>query len=256
MIEEKCEGIACNPRDSKFCCTQIQHISVKRGDNHILKDVNLHVHCKELTAIIGANGAGKSTLLKALLGEIPHSGEIIYLDEKDQRTKPPIIGYVPQKLEFDLSSPMSVLDIFAAAKSKRPVWWGASKKIRRQTLESLEKVEAKKLIDRQLGVLSGGELQRVLLALALEPIPNILLLDEPVAGIDQMGLQLFYQIVAELRKTYDLSIILVSHDLELVMQYADRVAFLNNGTIEKCGTPQEVFGSDEVGRLFGRHFMK
>ncbi|MDF2614298.1 MAG: ATPase component of Mn/Zn ABC-type transporter [Clostridia bacterium] len=250
MIQEKCDSINCRECGSSFCCTKIKHISVKHGSNQILKDVNLHIHCGELTAIIGVNGAGKSTLLKALLGEIPHLGEIVYLETKNKVTKTPIIGYVPQKLDFDLSSPMSVLDVFAAAKSKKPIWWGTPKKVRERAKASLAKVEAEQLIDRQLGVLSGGELQRVLLALALNPIPNILLLDEPVSGIDHKGLKLFYQTVADIRKTYDLSIILVSHDLHLVAHYADRVALLNNGTIEICGTPQEVFASHEVNALF------
>jgi len=213
--------------------------------------VNLHIHCGELTALIGSNGAGKSTLLKALLGEIPHTGEILFEKKNENLMKKPIIGYVPQKLEFDLSSPMSVLDVFAATQSKRPVWFGASKKIRQKVLESLQRVEAEQLIDRPIGVLSGGELQRILLALALEPIPNILLLDEPVAGIDQNGLKLFYQMVADLGKNYDLSIILVSHDLQLVAKYADRVAFLNHGTVESCGAPREVFASQPVKDLFG-----
>jgi len=256
MTQEKCENINCSQCGSSFCCTKIKNISVKRGSNQILRDVNLHIHCGELTSIIGLNGAGKSTLLKALLGEIPHLGEIIYFETKNKVTKNPIIGYVPQKLDFDLSSPMSVLDVFAATQSKRPIWWGISKKVRERTRESLARVEAEQLIDRQLGVLSGGEIQRVLLALALDPIPNILLLDEPVSGIDQKGLKLFYQTVADLRKTYDLSIILVSHDLHLVAHYADRVALLNNGTIEVCGTPEEVFTSPEVKSLFNIDFYE
>lgn len=255
-MQEKCDSINCSKCGSSFCCTKIKNISVKRGSNQILKDVNLHIHCGELTAIIGLNGAGKSTLLKALLGEIPHLGEVVYLETKNKVTKNPVIGYVPQKLDFDLSSPMSVLDVFAAAQSKRPIWWGVSKKIREHTRECLARVEAEHLIDRQLGILSGGEVQRVLLALALEPVPNILLLDEPVSGIDQKGLKLFYQTVADLRRTYDLSIILVSHDLHLVAHYADRVALLNNGTIKITGTPEEVFTNEEVNAIFNIDFYE
>ena len=94
-------------------------------------------------------------------------------------------------------------------------------------------------------------MQRVLLALALEPIPDILLLDEPVSGIDQNGLKLFYNIVSNLRENYDLSIILVSHDLNLVYEYADRVAFLNNKTIECVGKPEVVFANKNVKDTFG-----
>ena len=254
MIHEKCENMSCSQIGCSLCCTKIKHIRVKRGNREILTDVNLHIHCGELTAIIGVNGAGKSTLLKALLGEISHSGEIVYAEAKTEKSKKPIIGYVPQKLDFDLSSPMSVLDVFAAAKGKGPVWWKTSRRVRESALMSLKKVEAEQLIDRRLGVLSGGELQRVLLALALDPIPNLLLLDEPVSGIDQKGLKLFYKMVAGLRKNYDLSIILVSHDLSLVARYADRVALLNNGVIEVCGKPGEVFASHKTRELFNIDF--
>lgn len=234
-----------------LCCTKIINFGVTRSRIEILKDVNLHIHCGDLTALIGLNGAGKSTLLKAVLGEIPHSGELIFLDAKDEGTRRPLIGYVPQKLDFDYSSPTSVLDLFAAARSRIPVWFSCSKRTYRHVRESLARVQAEHLVNRRLGALSGGELQRVLLALALDPIPHLLLLDEPVSGIDQKGLDLFYETVSNLRQNYDLSIILISHDLQLVSEYADRVAFLNNKTIECCGTPKEVFSNQKVIDTFG-----
>ena len=117
-------------------------------------------------------------------------------------------------------------------------------------LEGLSKVKAEHLIDRRFGALSGGELQRVLLALALDPVPNLLLLDEPGAGIDQGGLELFYNTVSELRQNYDMSIILVSHDLNLVAKYADRVILLNK-TVISSGTPKQVFGDERTLKYFG-----
>lgn len=248
--EENCSALKTNGCTYGLCCTKIEHISVKRGKHEILKDVNLHIHCGELTAIIGSNGSGKTTLLKALLGELPHGGQINYLRKKEQVIKPPVIGYVPQKLEFDISTPMTVLDLFAVSSSRTPVWWRIDSSMKQRVFQNLQLVQAEHLMDRSLGVLSGGELQRVLLALALDPIPNLLLLDEPVSGIDQNGLRIFYEIVAHLRKAYDLSIILISHDLHLVAEYADRVAFLNEGLIKQCGTPGEVFNSKEVRALF------
>lgn len=242
----QCTGCTCG-----LCCTQIIDFGVTRSRLEILKNVNLHIHCGDLTALIGPNGAGKSTLFKAVLGEIPHTGKLIFLEANNERTGRPIIGYVPQKLDFDSSSPLSVLDLFAAAHSKMPVWFSRSKRTRQHVRESLTQVQAEHLINRRLGALSGGELQRVLLALALDPIPHLLLLDEPVSGIDQSGLNLFYQTVSTLRQKYDLSIILISHDLNMVARYADRVAFMNNKTIEICGTPQEVFGNKKVVETFG-----
>lgn len=247
-----------NCRKCKYglCCTQIDNLNVKKGNEDILKNVSLHVHCGELLAIVGQNGAGKSTLLKAILGENSYTGKLIYTDGKDKLSRKPIIGYVPQKLDFDYSSPISVLDLFAAVCSNRPVYFPHKKAIRQKCLDSLKKVEGEDLIDKKLGVLSGGELQRVLLALALNPTPDILLLDEPVSGIDQNGLKLFYRTLAHLRSNYDLSIILVSHDFNLVYKYADCVAFLNNKTIECIGAPEDVFTNQKVIDVFGLEWNK
>ena len=111
-------------------------------------------------------------------------------------------------------------------------------------------MRADHLIDRRLGALSGGELQRVLLALALEPMPDLLLLDEPVSGVDQNGLALFYDIVSELRAQEDISIILISHDLNMVAKHADQVVLMNRGVV-MSGTPEEVFADARTRRLFG-----
>ena len=243
-----CQGTSCK---CGLCCTQIRNFGVTRGGTNILNKVNLHIHCGDLTAIIGPNGAGKSTLLKAILGEIPHTGELLFLDAKNEGTSRPSMGYVPQKLDLDSSSPTSVLDLFAAAHTKMPIWFSYPKKLRERVRESLARTQGEHLINKRLGALSGGELQRVLLALALDPVPHLLLLDEPVSGIDQKGLELFYKTLSLLRNNYDLSIILVSHDLNLVAEYADRVAFVNNKTIECVGTPQEVFSNEKVIQTFG-----
>lgn len=242
-----------NNNCNNFCCTKIENFSVTLGNNQILKDVNLHIHCGELTSIIGPNGAGKSTLLKALLGEIKHKGNLNFIGQNNNKVIEPIIGYVPQYLTFDKNSPISVLDLFVCCKTSIPAWLKPKKKIREEVLESLNRVKIPHLIDRRLGALSGGELQRVLLALALDPIPNILLLDEPVSGVDQNGLELFYEILMDIKNKYDLSIILVSHDLDLVYKYSDRVALVN-GTIVCSGTPNQVFNNPATKRIFGFGF--
>lgn len=243
--QPKCEGECCG-----LCCTKIENFGVTKGPMRILEDVNIHIHCGELTAIIGPNGAGKSTLLKALLGEVSHTGELRYLNSRGDRSSQPLIGYVPQQLSFDPGTPTSVLDLFIAIGSKMPVWLFKPLSVKKRALEGLAKVKAEHLIDRRLGALSGGELQRILLALALDPVPNLLLLDEPVSGIDQGGLELFYNTVSELRRNYDLSIILVSHDLELVLKYADRVVLLDR-TVISSGTPQQVFKDERTRKAFG-----
>ena len=241
----KCEGECCG-----LCCTKIENFGVTRGQMVILENVNIHIHCGELTAIIGPNGAGKSTLLKALLGEVPHTGELKYLDSKGSKSNKPLIGYVPQQLSFDRSSPTSVLDLFIASRSRMPAWIFKPASVKKKALEGLSKVKAEHLTDRRLGALSGGELQRVMLALALDPVPNLLLLDEPVSGIDQGGLELFYNTVSELRQKFDLSIILISHDLDLVAKYADRIVLLDK-TVINSGTPKQVFSDERTMKSFG-----
>lgn len=233
------------------CCIKICDFTVKTTDKVILDHVNLHIHCGELTTIVGPNGAGKSTLLKAILGEARHTGEIVFTNAQDRSVSRPLIGYVPQQLSFDKDMPLTVRDLFQACLSRRPVWFGRSRRAEELTMRALMRFEAEKLIDSKLGVLSGGELQRVMLALALEPMPNLLLLDEPVSGVDQMGLDLFYQMVADLRDTYDMSIILVSHDLELAARYSDRIVLLDQ-TVLLSGSPQDVFSDEIAIRTFGR----
>jgi len=143
-----------------------------------------------------------------------------------------------------------VLDLFNACNAKAPAWLLSTKKSKDRVAKSLSIVNAGHLMDKKIGALSGGELQRVLLALALDPVPDLLLLDEPVSGIDQKGLELFYNTVSELRSMYDLSIILVSHDLNLVEQYADRVILIN-GKVLNMGTPAEVFADEQTSKIFG-----
>lgn len=255
MIDVKTQENSCQQECCGLCCTKIENFGVTVGNTIILKDVNIHIHCGELTAIIGPNGAGKSTLIKALLGEIPHTGNLKFIQADNGSLKAPVMGYVPQRLNLDVSSPTSVLDLFLACRSSFPTWIIRKKKEVRKVKERLEKVKAEHLISRRLGALSGGELQRVLLALALDPVPELLLLDEPVSGIDQNGLELFYETVSELRKAYDLSIILVSHDLDMVRKYANRVVLLNQ-TVLYAGSPDEVLNCDSFFDTFSLRWQK
>ena len=233
------------------CCTKIDRIGVTLESHSIIEEVSLHLHCGELTTIVGPNGAGKSTLLRALLGEVPHTGGIHFLPVfGPEREDAPAIGYVPQSLDFDRFSPVSVCDLFAASTSRFPVPLGCRGGVRQAALGALESVEAGGLLDRKLGKLSGGELQRVLLALSLTPLPNLLLLDEPVSGIDLPGRELFYRTVSDLRRRFDLSILMVSHDLAGVAAVSDRIVFLDHRVI--CvGSPAEVLAHRDFRHAFG-----
>lgn len=231
-----------------FCCTKINNISVKRGTKQILKNVNIHIHCGKLTVIIGKNGAGKSTLLKAILGEIPHEGEIVFRT-KNKEEKKIKIGYVPQKLDLE-NSPITVYDMVASYSSNCPVFLYKNKKIYEKIKEHLKDFGAEMLIDRKVNRLSGGEMQRVMLALAMMSKPDLLILDEPISGIDKNGKEQFYKKIDELKKSNDMAIILVSHDFEYVKKYADSVLLLNQ-TIEKEASPDEVFKSKKFIETFG-----
>lgn len=232
-------------------CIKVHHFGVTLGNQVILQDVNLHIHCGKLNVIIGRNGAGKSTLIRALLGEIPHEGKITYQYKADGFQKKKLkIGYVPQTLNIDKNTPISVYDFMAAYISNVPVFLRKSSRIEEQIRQHLAVLGAEDCIHARLCNLSGGQLQRVLISLALTQEPQLLLLDEPVAGIDKNGMELFYETIDDLKKHYELAIILISHDLEYVARYADEVILLDKKILRR-GTPQEVFDSAQFREVFG-----
>ena len=230
------------------CCLRVENLSVKIGTDSILKDVNLHVHCGEMVALIGPNGAGKSTFLKAVLGQREYEGTIAF-SEPGQRSKKPRIGYVPQSPAFDPSDPVSVADLFACCMSKRPAFLGLGKSMQGTVLECLERVHGEELLHKRIGTLSGGELQRVLLALALEPMPNILILDEPLSGVDVEGMETLMDMLDEIRKEYDLSILMTTHDFSMLPRYADQVVLIDHG-VKIQGKPEVVLNSAEFHKAF------
>ena len=230
------------------CCLRVENLSVKIGTDSILKDVNLHVHCGEMVALIGPNGAGKSTFLKAVLGQREYEGTIAF-SEPGQRSKKPRIGYVPQSPAFDPSDPVSVADLFACCMSKRPAFLGLGKSMQGTVLECLERVHGEELLHKRIGTLSGGELQRVLLALALEPMPNILILDEPLSGVDVEGMETLMDMLDEIRREYDLSILMTTHDFSMLPRYADQVVLIDHG-VKIQGMPDLVLNSEEFHNAF------
>ena len=231
------------------CCLRIQNLSIKAGNVQILSNVNLHVHCGEMVALIGPNGAGKSTLLKAVLGEKEYEGLVSFAAPGIRHRKPPRIGYVPQSPNFDPGECMSVADLFACCMAKRPAFIGLSKTMEEKVSQCLDRVHAKALMHKRVGTLSGGELQRVLLALALEPLPNILILDEPLSGVDAEGMGSLMAMLDEIRHTYDLSILMTTHDFSTMAQFADQ-AVLIDGTVLTSGTPESVLNSAEFSQIF------
>ncbi len=233
-----------------LCRVEIENLSVKSGKDILLDNVNLEFHCGQLTALIGRNGAGKTTLLKAILGEKKYTGKIHYEKHDGKEMKNIVIGYVPQQLLFDKSMPVSVADFMMATKTKKPVWMGYSKQQKQNLKNRLQEMDCEHILDRKLGDLSGGELQRVLLTMAIEPMPDLLILDEPVSGVDATGLDLFYKKVTYLRNTYHIAVLLVSHDLALIRRYADKVVLLDK-TVAEQGDAEDVFQTKAFQQTFG-----
>ncbi len=231
------------------CCTRINNISFKAGKQIILDDVSLHIHCGSVTAIIGKNGAGKSTLLRAILGEIKHEGEIVFKSKEDG-SRDIKIGYVPQKLNVE-NSPMTVYDMAGSFCSNSPVFFKKNKKVYEEIKEHRKEFGAEELIDSKVSRLSGGELQRVMMAIATMPYPDLLILDEPISGMDKNGKEQFYSQIAKLKIDHDLAVLIVSHDFEYLKKYADKIIMLDKKVVAK-GTPEEVFSSKEFENTFGK----
>jgi zinc transport system ATP-binding protein len=230
------------------CHTEIKNLAVTERGLKILKNISLNLLCGSFSALIGPNGAGKTTLLRCLIGDLRHSGEVFF----NGKRRLPRVGYVPQKMTFDADNPCTVLDLFILTYSRRPLFFGKREKDTVFAAEALKSVSAAYLIDRPLQALSGGELRRVFLALALAGKPEILLLDEAVTGLDRNGMELFYRLIAQIRREYDLSILMVSHDFDLIERYADYAYLLDDGVLADEGIPKDLFTRKAFRSLFGK----
>ncbi len=233
-----------------FHCIKINDFTVRTPSQTLIENINLHIHCGKITALIGRNGAGKSTLIKAIIGEWKHEGTIAFTDLKNNTMENLTIGYVPQSLNIEKNTPVSVYDLCAGYISKSPIFFRKNRKLYQRIKDQLSIFDAQNLIDKRACDLSGGELQRVLLSIAITPVPNLLLLDEPISGIDRNGMQLFYDNIVRLKQNYDLAMIIVSHDFDFVRKYSDYVILLDKSIIKE-GEPNEVLDSDEFKQVFG-----
>ena len=230
------------------CRLQVRDLGVTLDNESILRGITFQLNCREIVALIGPNGAGKSSLFRSILGQIPYTGTIKFELAGGYPSRPKI-GYVPQSPSFDRGYPISVLDFFAAAISRWPVFLPVPRHLRERVEECLSRVHGEALLYKRIGTLSGGELQRVLLARALEPIPPILILDEPLSGVDVGGEHLLMEMLDEIRQKYDLSILFSTHDFSTLRQYADKVILLQQAIL-KVGTPAEVLRSPEFQSVF------
>jgi zinc transport system ATP-binding protein len=227
-----------------------ESVTVSLGGNTILEEITASVPKGSCTAIIGPNGAGKTTMLLALLGEVPHTGRIVKSAPSDGRHLR--IGYVPQRLQLDRGMPLSVLEFMVMGWQRRPLWFGVGRRHRERAMNLLAWVRVDGLATRKIGTLSGGEMQRVLLALALGQEPDLLLLDEPASGVDIQGEQVFCELLEHFRCAHGFTQIMVSHDLATVTHHATHVICLNRVIVAE-GRPHEVLTNATLTKIFGLH---
>jgi len=228
------------------------HVSLQ--GNHILRGVNLRIPRGEVVALIGPNGSGKTTLLRCLLGlQKIDRGEIRLFGNTSLRPALPRVGYVPQRLVLDRSFLLSVREFLALRlQSTRHWFWQPHAKTDQIICAAFEEIGIRPLLDRPIARLSGGQLQRVLIAFSLLQNPELLLLDEPTAGVDTPGEQSFYELISAVQKNRGLTVVLVSHDLSMVYRYTSWVYALN-GVICCEGTPEQVMNADSLRQAYGIH---
>ncbi|MFA4986356.1 MAG: metal ABC transporter ATP-binding protein [Candidatus Brocadiia bacterium] len=225
----------------------IRDLSVSLGGRNVLDKINLDIPSATITAIIGPNGAGKTTLLKAILGLVPYSGTIAFGENGSHR---PRIGYVPQSMEIERENPIRVADFLVLTSRIAPLWFGMGRSEIARIDSALDRVGAMHLASRPIGKLSGGEMQRVLLAKVVAEDREIVLLDEPVSGIDVSGEKVFCELIEEIQAEKRFTLVLVSHDLSVVARHARNVVCLNRQVL--CAAePLVALSPENIARLFG-----
>lgn len=221
-----------------------ENVGLQLGGNQILEDIDFYVDPGTIHCIIGPNGGGKTSLVRCLLGQMPHSGTI-RICRADTLT----IGYVPQSLAFDDTLPLTVSDFMAmAGKQRRPAFWGMGRDYKAEVMRALNKVGMQTKAGHQFGSLSGGERQRVLLAQALLPAPQLLLLDEPATGLDKAGSAIMHAIIDELSRS-GTTVVMIHHDLGVVREVAHTVTCINR-SMRFSGPPAEELTADRVFSIF------
>lgn len=216
---------------------EAQKISLSWGNRQILKDISFGIKKGEIVTIIGPNGSGKTSLARILLGLLkPTSGKIV-------KQQPLTIGYMPQKLTLDPALPITVRRFLR-------LQLGKNRATEADFIRVVEEVGVTSLLETQLHDLSGGEMQRVMLARALLPIPGLLVMDEPVQGVDIQGQSAFYQLIEKIRSLHNTGILMISHDLHMVMKTTDHVICINHHICCQ-GSPENVSNHPAYRELFG-----
>lgn len=239
-----------NPHPLNGAAVTFENVTVALGGITILENISAKIPRGSCTAVVGPNGAGKTTLLLALLGEVPYTGGIRISPAGEGRRLR--LGYVPQRLQFDRGMPLTVLEFMVMGWQRSPLWFGIRRSYRERAQELLSSVKADGLGKRRIGALSGGELQRVLLALALGQEPDLLILDEPASGVDFQGEYIFCELLDQLRREWGFTQLMVSHDLPTVTHHATHVICLNRKLAAE-GAPHDVLTVETLTAIFGLH---
>jgi zinc transport system ATP-binding protein len=223
-----------------------ENLTVKYGEHAVVDNVSFSLNQGEVAAIVGPNGSGKTTLMKALLGLVPFSGEALILGEHFHEVRYRI-GYVPQRFTFDRDFPITVEEFLALALGRRCSHSRVSTVIKEVGLTPL-------VLHKRLGNLSGGQLQRVLIAQAILNDPAILFLDEPSTGVDVAGETAVHDVIEHLNKEHHTTILIVSHDISMISCLADQVLCLNKKLL--CfGPPKKALTQRSLEDLFGSHHL-
>ncbi len=233
---------------------EVRNLNVTLGGRRILQDVGLSIRAGELVALIGPNGAGKTTLIRAILGLIPsESGEIRLLGETDVRRALPRVGYVPQRLSLEAGLALSVREFLALRRPSTRNWFWRRRASLDATLPAVaEELGIRPLLDKNVCALSGGQLQRVLIAFSLLDDPELVFLDEPTEGVDAPGERTFYEIISDVHRAHRLTVVLVSHDLSMVHRHATWVVALN-GRVCCAGAPDDIIREEALREAYGLH---
>lgn len=230
----------------------VDDLSLVLGDTTLFEHVSFVVDEGEIAMIIGPNGAGKTMLMRTMLNLLPAQSGHVTLLGRDSRALGEArnrIGYMPQRLDFDRTFPITVYEVMLLRMEKSGFW--LARRSRREPVRAaLARVHAENLIDRRIGRLSGGEFQRVLLAYALLTDPELLFLDEPAAGVDVVGEDTFYELIHQVKRERSLTVIMVSHDLDVVVKYADQVLCLNRELLCR-GAPGTVLQPEMLEKTYG-----
>jgi zinc transport system ATP-binding protein len=239
----------------KQSCIQLENVNFAYQTDKVLEDITVVIEEGDYVGLVGGNGSGKTTFLKIMLGILRPDSGVVRLFGEDVRTfrRWGDIGYVPQHAaRSDAEFPATVKEVVESGVTvrMRRRWFGLDKEDRQAMEWAMEVAEVTHLKERLLGELSGGERQRVFIARALASRPKLLILDEPTAGVDASSQQRFYGFLAQLNRSFGMTIVLISHDLEVVAQEVKTVLCLNRRLV--CHVPSREFSSgDYLRRIYG-----